>query len=112
MSNPRWCSRELLHPLERQIHDLACEVEQAGAHPLLTKASTALFDAVRILVEWFDSGQPGNDWENGNRPLTLEDEALVRQSWERLKPYFAMEPYGGTPSADTHPKDEGAECGE
>jgi hypothetical protein len=79
---PRWTNRERLHPLERQVHDLACEVEQAGAHPLLTDVSTALFESVRKLVDWFDAGQPGADWEGGNRPLTQDDERLVREAWE------------------------------
>lgn len=109
---PRWTDRERLHPLERQIFDLMCEVEQAGADPLLTRAVCGLQEALHELVDWFDAGQPGNDFENGNRPLTLEDEAIIQNSWEKLKPYFAMEPYGSAASGiETEGQDRGTGLG-
>ena len=93
---PRWTERDRLHPIEREIYDLAQQVEDAGAHPDLTDASVHLFDALRALVRWFDAGQPGVDFDAGNqRPLTQDDERLIAESWERLKPHFEKPPYGG-----------------
>jgi hypothetical protein len=46
-------------PEERMINDALVEVENLGAHPLLTDVSTLLIDAQRKLAQWHDSGRPG-----------------------------------------------------
>ena len=82
-SLPRWTDRARLHPLEQRIFDLADEIEDSGADPLLTKVYCSLTEALHDLVDWFDEGQPG--YNPDNRPLTIDDEALVKAGWEARK---------------------------
>lgn len=36
------------------------EIENLGAHPMLTDVSMLLIDAQRKLAEWHDAGRPGD----------------------------------------------------
>ena len=46
-------------PEERMIFDALAEVENLGAHPMLTDAVCLLSDAKRTLADWHDAGRPG-----------------------------------------------------
>jgi len=46
-------------PEERMINAALVEIENLGAHPMLTDVSTLLIDAQRKLAEWHDAGRPG-----------------------------------------------------
>ena len=96
---PRWTDRARLHPLECKLFDLLDEIERAGADVLLTQAGCGVHEALHSLVEWFDAGQPGHS--ETDRPLTLDDEAMVTAGWEARK--------NGTPFADELAKARGGQ---
>jgi hypothetical protein len=54
---PRRIRMDLWTPAERAIHDALQEVEKAGAHPLLTKATMLLSDAQRAVADFVDGKQ-------------------------------------------------------
>jgi hypothetical protein len=45
--------------IEQAIIDLHERVEMLGAHPTLTDASSAMFQALCALGAWHDAGEPG-----------------------------------------------------
>ena len=56
---PRHCYPDRLEPEERMIHDAMVEVENLGAHGLLTAVSLLLLEARNALCDWTDQGRPG-----------------------------------------------------
>ena len=58
---PRRTFFEHLTPLEQQIKGAMLDVEQLGAHRLLTDAVVCLEHAGRALADWLDLGKPGSE---------------------------------------------------
>ena len=63
MKDAPWTSRlahiEQRTPVEKGCAALKAEIEQLGAHPMLTDALTLVDEAMRTLGKWHDSGRPG-----------------------------------------------------
>ena len=51
---PRRCQVDKMIPAERAILEAMREVEEAGAHPLLTDAVVLLDQAKGKVADWFD----------------------------------------------------------
>lgn len=58
-SFPRRSRMDQWIPEERMIAQARDEVENLGAHPMLTDVSVLLDDAQRKLADWHDAGRPG-----------------------------------------------------
>jgi len=60
---PQWTDRlahtERRTELEKAVAGLHAKIEDVGAHPLLTDASTLVHDALCTIGKWHDEGEPG-----------------------------------------------------
>jgi hypothetical protein len=63
MKDAPWTTRlayiERRTPIERACAALKAEIEELGAHPLLTDALCSVDEAMRTLGLWHDHGRPG-----------------------------------------------------
>lgn len=57
---PRRSQIQKLTPAELKIRNLVWEIEELGAHPLLTDTVCLLQDARNKLADWIDAGEPGS----------------------------------------------------
>lgn len=67
MRDAPWTSRlahvEQRTPVEKSCSALKQEIEELGAHPLLTDALNCVDEAMRTLGLWHDQGRPGGSKE-------------------------------------------------
>lgn len=69
-------------PEERMIDQALAEVENMGAHPLLTDVVCMLGAARRTLGEWHDAGRPGGYWPGGEKNASLERTAAELEAYK------------------------------
>ena len=71
---------DLLFPAELAIRNALLQVEELGAHPLLTDAVVVLSNARSIVADWYEQGQPGKSVVGTNRtyqaPAVYESDAF------------------------------------